>query len=81
MMEELEAMKAKKQELLERNNRLKENQERPVREYSNSITRSNATNSANFNDSSANKSRKQANPIGTLNLSNAKNQTSPTILI
>ena len=39
MMEELEAMKAKKQELLERNNRLKENQDRPMRDYSNSVPR------------------------------------------
>ena len=39
-MEELETMKAKKQELLERNNRLKENQDKPQRDYSNSVTRS-----------------------------------------
>jgi hypothetical protein len=39
-MEELEAMKAKKNELLERNNRLKENQERPQRDYSNEVSRS-----------------------------------------
>ena len=39
MMEELETMKAKKEALINRNNRLKENQEKPQRDYSNSITR------------------------------------------
>ena len=38
-MEELEAMKLKKQALLERNNRLMENQTKPQRDYSNSVTR------------------------------------------
>ena len=37
LMEELETMKAKKQELLERNIRLKENQERPQRDYSSEV--------------------------------------------
>ena len=40
LMEELETMKAKKQELLEINIRLKENQERPQRDYSNEVKRS-----------------------------------------
>lgn len=82
MMEELEAMKAKKQELIERNNRLKENQEKPAREYSSSVTRSNA---ALADSASANKSRKMTTAIGShssaLKLSNAKNSTSPTILV
>ena len=84
-MEELEAMKAKKQELLERNNRLKENQDKPVREYSNSVTRTNVTNSAAATDSAGlNVSRKNTATISassSINLTNAKNQTSPSILV
>ena len=76
-------MKAKKQALLERNNRLKENQDKPSRDYSNSVTRhgNSLSNSKAFHESGGSnvKSRMQPNP--GLQLTNQKMNTSPTVMV
>ena len=54
-MNELEAMKKKKLELIEKNNALKESQSKPQRDYSNSVTRSSGVNQ---NSAGSNASRK-----------------------
>ena len=80
-MEELEAMKKKKQQLLERNQRFQENQEKPQRDYSNSITRSGQNSCNQSSSATSNLGRRSIGRIGGSNLATSSKKATPHMSI
>ena len=74
-MNELEAMKKKKQELVEKNNRLKESQSKPVRDYSNSVTRSNGPTAIIQNSAGSSASRKSTQMFNVTKITDSQRKS------